>query len=59
MRDSYVRTDCFVGRVLKNTPGTISKIFLFSKYSRFELAILLLGHSDHPKSCKREHVAPT
>jgi hypothetical protein len=45
--------------VLKNIPDTVSEIFLFSKYSRFELTILLLGYSDHPKSCKREHVAPT
>jgi hypothetical protein len=46
-------------RVLKNTPDTVSEIFLFSKYSQFELAILLLGYSDHPKSFKREHVAQT
>jgi hypothetical protein len=59
VHNSYVWTDCFMGRVLKNTPGTVSEIFLFSKYSWFESDILLLGYKDHPKSCEREHVAPT
>jgi hypothetical protein len=28
----------------------VSEIFLFLKYSQFELVILLLGYSGHPKS---------
>jgi hypothetical protein len=43
----------------KTPLALIHEIFLFSKYSQFELVILLLGYSGHPKSCECEHVAST
>jgi hypothetical protein len=57
--NSYVSTDCSFGSMLKNILDIVSEIFLFLKYSRFELAILLLGYSDHPNLSSHEHVAAT
>jgi hypothetical protein len=44
---------------LKSIPGTVSEIFSFFEVLMFQVDYSLLGYSDHPKSCKCEHVAPT
>jgi hypothetical protein len=43
----------------KTSLALISEIFIFLKYSQFELVIFLLGYSGHPKSCECEHIAST